>query len=316
MRRDAGYPRASADPATDRERSSGCREDNHHPPLYPGSHVGIGSAGIAPSPSLPGRNYLLRTGVISPLLSNLVLDELDRELERRGHRFARYADDFNIYIRTKRAGQRVMESITRVITQRLKLKVNEAKSAVARPQERKLLGFGFTAGPEVKRTITPKALDRFKARLREITRRTKGVNIETTVKALASLGPTLARNTAASYAVPGPPVRTRHCISAYRMLTFARSAFPRLPRRLAWPHESPGSNPSARWCVRDQGATVPLCRSSYLYVPRISIYMSVSTSGRAAAHFRRVRCAGGASNLHCWRHYFISVTSFIFGLAC
>ena len=99
---------------------------------------------------------------LSPLLSNLVLDELDRELENRGHRFVRYADDCNTYVRSERAGRRVMESISRFITQKLRLKVNEAKSAVARPQERKFLGFSFTAGPEVKRVIAPKALERFK----------------------------------------------------------------------------------------------------------------------------------------------------------
>jgi RNA-directed DNA polymerase len=119
------------------------------------------------------------------LLSNLVLDELDRELERRGHRFVRYADDSNIYVRSERAGQRVMDSVTRFITEKLKLKVNEAKSAVARPQERKFLGFSFTAGPEVKRTIAPKALERFKRRIREITHRAKGVSIETTIAELA-----------------------------------------------------------------------------------------------------------------------------------
>src|SRR5271168_315502 len=124
-------------------------------------------------------------GPLSPLLSNIVLDELDRELERRGHRFVRYADDCNIYVRSKRAGQRVMESITRFITQKLKLKVNEAKSAVARPQERKFLGFSFTTGPEVRRIIAPKALDRFKRRIREITRRAKSVSMETTVEVLA-----------------------------------------------------------------------------------------------------------------------------------
>jgi RNA-directed DNA polymerase len=101
-------------------------------------------------------------GPLSPLLSNMVLDELDRELERRGHRFVRYADDANIYVRSERAGLRVMESIKRFITQKLKLKVNEAKSAVARPQERKFLGFSFTAGPDVKRTI---ALERSPFRL-------------------------------------------------------------------------------------------------------------------------------------------------------
>ena len=78
-----------------------------------------------------------------------------------------------------------MESITRFITQKLKLKVNEAKSAVARPQERKFLGFSFSAGPEVKRVIAPKALDRFKRRVREITRRAKGVSMETTMEELA-----------------------------------------------------------------------------------------------------------------------------------
>src|SRR5215467_13326855 len=95
-------------------------------------------------------------GPLSPLLSNLVLDELDRELERRGHRFVRYADDCNLYVGSERAGQRVMESVTRFITHRLKLKVNQAKSAVARPQERKFLGFSFTVGPDVKRIIAPK----------------------------------------------------------------------------------------------------------------------------------------------------------------
>src|ERR1700739_1855355 len=90
-------------------------------------------------------------GPLSPLLSNLVLDELDRELENRGHRFIRYADDSNIYVRSERAGQRGMESITHFITQKLKLNVDEAKSAVARPQERKFLGFSFTVGPDIRR---------------------------------------------------------------------------------------------------------------------------------------------------------------------
>src|SRR5437879_1416141 len=124
-------------------------------------------------------------GPLSPLLSNLVLDELDRELERRGHRFVRFADDSNIYVRSERAGQRVMESVTRFITQKLKLKVNEAKSAVARPQERKFLGFSFTEGSAVKRTIAPKALARFKDRIREITRRAKSVSIRATMDELA-----------------------------------------------------------------------------------------------------------------------------------
>src|ERR1700724_3257952 len=124
-------------------------------------------------------------GPLSPLLSNLVLDELDRELERRGHRFVRYADDCNIYVGSERAGQRVMESVTRLITHRLKLQVNQAKSAVARPGHRKFLGFSFTGEREVKRVIAQKALDRFRRRIREITRRAKGVSMETTMEELA-----------------------------------------------------------------------------------------------------------------------------------
>ncbi len=143
-------------------------------------NAGVMENGLV-SPSVEGTP---QGGPLSPLLSNLVLDELDRELERRGLRFVRYADDSNIYVRSERAGQRVMESITRFITQKLKLKVNETKSAVARPQERKFLGFSFTKGPEVKRAIALKALDRFKMRVREITRRAKGISIEATMAEL------------------------------------------------------------------------------------------------------------------------------------
>jgi RNA-directed DNA polymerase len=144
-------------------------------------NAGVMENGLV-SPSVEGTP---QGGPLSPLLSNLVLDELDRQLERRGHRFVRYADDSNIYVRSERAGQRVMESVTRFITQKLKLKVNEAKSAVAQPQERKFLGFSFTTGPEVRRAIAPKALERFRKRIREITRRAKGVSIEATIAELA-----------------------------------------------------------------------------------------------------------------------------------
>jgi RNA-directed DNA polymerase len=123
-------------------------------------------------------------GPLSPLLSNLVLDEFDRELEQRGHRFARYADDCNIYVRSRRAGERVMESLTRFITTKLKLKVNESKSAVAEPWERKFLGFSFTSGEPPKRRIAPKAVKRFKERVRELTSRTRGISIERMAKAL------------------------------------------------------------------------------------------------------------------------------------
>jgi RNA-directed DNA polymerase len=144
-------------------------------------NAGVMENGLV-SPSVEGTP---QGGPLSPLLSNLVLDELDRELERRGHRFVRYADDSNIYVRSQRAGQRVMKSVTRFITQKLKLKVNETKSAVARPQERKFLGFSFTAGPEAKRVIAPQALGRFKQRIREITGRAKGVSMKTTIEELA-----------------------------------------------------------------------------------------------------------------------------------
>ncbi len=125
-------------------------------------------------------------GPLSPLLSNLVLDELDREWERRQHRFVRYADDCNIYVASERAGKRVMRSVTGFIERRLKLKVNEAKSAVARPQERKFLGFSFTGGKEPKRRIAPKALERWKRKIRELTRRTRGISVAQMTKELAA----------------------------------------------------------------------------------------------------------------------------------
>ncbi len=124
-------------------------------------------------------------GPLSPLLSNLVLDEFDRELERRGLRFVRYADDSNIYVRSRRAGGRVMKSVTRFITAKLKLQVNQQKSAVARPGERKFLGFSFTAAKEPKRRIAPKAILRFKERVRVLTRRTRGVGMERMAEELA-----------------------------------------------------------------------------------------------------------------------------------
>ena len=124
-------------------------------------------------------------GPLSPLLSNIVLDELDRELERRGHRFVRYADDSNIYVRSQRAGERVMKSVSEFITRKLKLKVNEQKSAVSQPSKRKFLGFSFTWQREPKRRIAPKAIARFKQRVRELTRRTRGIRVETMVAQLS-----------------------------------------------------------------------------------------------------------------------------------
>lgn len=117
-------------------------------------------------------------GPLSPLLSNIMLDDLDRELERRGHKFVRYADDIVIYVRSERAGRRVMESITRFITRKLKLKVNSEKSVVDRPRKRSYLAFSFTGGENPRRRIAPKAIKRLKKRIRELTRRTRGISIE------------------------------------------------------------------------------------------------------------------------------------------
>jgi RNA-directed DNA polymerase len=122
---------------------------------------------------------------LSPLLANIMLDDLDRELERRGHRFVRYADDLRVYVRSERAGQRVMASTAQFIEQRLKLRVNRRKSAVAAATTRPLLGFGFyrRAG-KVKIGISPKARQRAKDRLRELTARTWGVPMERRIHAI------------------------------------------------------------------------------------------------------------------------------------
>ena len=121
---------------------------------------------------------------LSPLLSNVMLDDLDWELERRGHRFVRYADDGRIYVRSERAGRRVMESITQYVEQRLKLRVNRQKSAVAPAVDRPLLGFQFfrdKAG-KVRVTVAPKALKRAENRIRQLTTRNWGVSMERRVK--------------------------------------------------------------------------------------------------------------------------------------
>jgi len=125
-------------------------------------------------------------GPLSPLLSNLMLDVLDKELERRGLDFVRYADDCNIYVRSHRAGERVMASIERFLTKRLKLRVNKAKSAVDRPSRRKFLGFGFLSGKRLLRRIAPQSVTRFRSRVRKLTRRTQGNSLAQIVKELSS----------------------------------------------------------------------------------------------------------------------------------
>ena len=114
-----------------------------------------------------------------------MLDVLDKELQKRGHRFVRYADDCNIYVRSRRAGERVMAGVEKFLANRLKLRVNKAKSAVAKPSARRFLGFSFTGGREPRRRIAPQALARFKARVRELTRRTRGRSLAQIVKELS-----------------------------------------------------------------------------------------------------------------------------------
>lgn len=114
-----------------------------------------------------------------------MLDDFDRELEQRGHRFVRYADDANIYVKSERAGQRVMKSLTTFIEQKLKLTVNRRRNAVAKLKERQFLGFSFTSGPEIKQRIAPHALERFKKQVRKLMNRDQGRSLETVVANLS-----------------------------------------------------------------------------------------------------------------------------------
>src|SRR5262244_2438241 len=145
--------------------------------------AGVMEGGLA-SPTEEGTP---QGGPLSPLLSNLMLDVLDKELEKRGHRFVRYADDCNIYVRSQRAGERVMAGIEKLLAKRLKLKVNKAKSAVAKPSVRKFLGFSFTGGKESpRRRIAPQAVARCKTKVRELTRRTRGRSLTQIIKELST----------------------------------------------------------------------------------------------------------------------------------
>ena len=124
-------------------------------------------------------------GPLSPLLSNIVLDDLDRELERRGHRFVRYADDCNVYVRSEASGKRVMASLESFLANRLRLKINRDKSAVGQPRERKFLGYSVTAHRKVKLRVADQSLRRLKAKLRPILRRGRGRNLGAVVRELA-----------------------------------------------------------------------------------------------------------------------------------
>lgn len=124
-------------------------------------------------------------GPLSPLLSNIYLNELDKELRRRGHRFVRYADDCNIYVKSERAGQRVKEGISKYLDKKLKLKVNEQKTAVGRIQDRKFLGFSFmsqAAGAKIR--IAKESLEKFSRRIKKLTYRTRGRSLQQTIEGL------------------------------------------------------------------------------------------------------------------------------------
>lgn len=126
-------------------------------------------------------------GPLSPLLSNILLDELDKELERRGHKHLRYADDCNVYVKSKAAGERVLKSITHYVERRLKLRVNVEKSAVARPWERKFLGYSVTRHQEVKLKVSEVSAKRLKDKLKDIFRRARGWAVGTTIKLLTPM---------------------------------------------------------------------------------------------------------------------------------
>lgn len=133
----------------------------------------------------PTEEGMPQGGPLSPLLSNIMLDELDKELEKRGHCFCRYADDCNVYVRSKRAGERVMASISRFMEERLKLKVNRNKSEVDYPQRRKFLGFSFYSKEQrIRVRIHAKPLKRFKDKVREITSRSNGWDVEARIEKL------------------------------------------------------------------------------------------------------------------------------------
>jgi RNA-directed DNA polymerase len=117
-------------------------------------------------------------GPLSPLLSNIMLDDLDKELERRGHRFCRYADDCNVYVQSRHAGGRVMESLTRLLEQKLRLRVNREKSAVDRPWERKFLGYSMTFHRKALLKVAPQSVKRFRLKLKELFRSGRGRNLE------------------------------------------------------------------------------------------------------------------------------------------
>jgi RNA-directed DNA polymerase len=136
------------------------------------------------SPTAAYGSWVFQASSISPLLANIMLDDLDKLLEQRGHRFCRYADDCNIYVRSQRAGERVMSAARRFIEGRLGLRINEEKSKVDRPNNRKFLGFSFFRRNGIRIRVASKTIEGFKARVREITDRHNGLSMERRIRQL------------------------------------------------------------------------------------------------------------------------------------
>jgi RNA-directed DNA polymerase len=132
----------------------------------------------------PGTEGTPQGGPLSPLLSNILLDELDKELENRGHKFCRYADDFTIYVKSEAAGKRVMESLVKFLEKRLRLKVNKDKSAVDRPWKRTFLGYSFTDEDKPRIKVAPESVKKLKQKLKPIWKRGRGQNMKMTLKEL------------------------------------------------------------------------------------------------------------------------------------
>jgi RNA-directed DNA polymerase len=174
-----GEPRGVAEPGA--PTGAGPAGADLDPPLPEGWRADPGGARGAYGGGAPAR------GPRSPLLANLLLDELDQELEQRGHRFARYADDANIYVRSRQAGERVLARVRRFLERKLRLKVNEAKSAVDRPWNRTVLGFTFTRRQVNRRKVSEKALKAFKVKVRALTGRTRGRTSQQIVQDLRQL---------------------------------------------------------------------------------------------------------------------------------
>jgi len=206
-------------------------------------------------------------GPLSPLLANILLDDLDKELESRGHRFARYADDCNVYVRSKRAGERVMQGMRRLLEGRLKLKVNEEKSAVDRPWKRKFLGFSFLPGKRVRIRLAPKTKERFTAKIREITNRTRPLAPSERIRRLnAYLGGWLAyfrlAETPSVFAAMDQWIRSRLRMCLWKQWKRGRTRYrelrrlglkPGLARKAAWMQAGPWRAAHTPRCTKPSG---------------------------------------------------------------